>query len=126
MLGLLALDGVLSAVFAALLLTIRIGSFPFPISALIGGAVNAALVWAGLQWTSSPRLGAIALWTWLLTVGGLTLGGPGNDVVFGGPGFDQYAPLVLLILGVLPPAALLWRRARRTATRGRSAVRHAD
>jgi hypothetical protein len=111
-LGLLALDGVLSAVFAALFLTSRIGSFPFPISAVISGAVNAALVWAGLQWTSSLRLAAISLWTWLLTLGGLTLGGPGNDVVFGGPGFDQYAPLVLLILGVAPPAVLLWRARR--------------
>jgi len=112
-LGVLALDGVISAVVAALLLQIRIGGFPFPISALISGAVNAALVWAGLQWTSSPRLGAISLWTWLLTLGALTLGGPGDDVVFGGPGFDQYGALVLLILGVLPAAAVLWRRPRR-------------
>jgi len=115
-LGLLALDGVLSAIFAALLLPIRIGTFPFPISAVISGALNAVLVWAGLQWTASGRLGAIALWAWLLTVGALALGGPDGDVVFGGPGFDEYAPMVLLILGVLPPAALLWRRARQRAS----------
>jgi hypothetical protein len=72
-------------------------------------------VWAGLQWTSSTRLGAISLWTWLLTLGGLTLGGPGDDIIFGGPGFDQYGAFVLLIVGALPPAWLLWRRARGSA-----------
>ena len=51
-LTLLAIDGVLSAVAAAFFLPLRIGSVPFPISALISGLVNAALVWAALQWTS--------------------------------------------------------------------------
>jgi hypothetical protein len=115
-LTLLALDGVFSAIFAALLLPLRIGTFPFPISALLSGALNALLVWAGLQWTSSARLGAIALWAWLLTIGAMALGGPGGDVIFGGAGFDEYAPLVLLVLGVLPAAALLWRRSRRHAS----------
>jgi hypothetical protein len=113
----------------------RIGTIPFPISALISGLLNAALVWAGLQLTSSARLGAISLWAWLLTVGALTLGGPGGDIVFGGssttpqgsPGpqvwlastanlatqFDQYELIVLLILGVLPPAAVLRHHTRR-------------
>ena len=50
-LTLLAIDGVLSAVAAAFFLPLRIGSVPFPISALISGLVNAALVWAALQWT---------------------------------------------------------------------------
>jgi hypothetical protein len=98
-------------------LNFHIGTFPFPISAVISGAVNAALVWAALQWTSSTRLGAIALWAWLITLGALSLGGPGGDEVFGGPGFDQYAPLVLLIVGAAPPAAVLWRRARGGASR---------
>lgn len=113
MLGLLAVDGVLSAVFAALLLPSRIGTVPFPVSAVISGALNAALVWAGLEWTASRRLAAISLWTWLLTVAGLTLGGPGGGVIFGGTGFDEYGPLVLLVVGFLPPAAVLWRHARR-------------
>jgi hypothetical protein len=115
-LSLLALDGVLSAIFGALLLPSRIGSVPFPISALISGVVNGALVWAGLQWTSDARLGAIALWTWLATLGGLALGGPGGDVVFGGSGFDEYALLVLLGVGALPPGWVLWRRTRSKAT----------
>ena len=112
-LTLLTLDGVLSAVAAALLLPAHIGSVPFPISALLSGLVNAVLVWAALQWTSAPRLAALPLWSWLLTVAALTLGGPGDDIVFGGVGVMEYAVGVLLVLGVVPPAAVLWRHLRR-------------
>jgi hypothetical protein len=108
-LTLLAIDGVVSAVAAAFFLPLRIGSVPFPISALISGLVNAALVWAALQWTSAPRIAALPLWCWLLTVAGLTFGGPGDDIVFGGVGIMEYAPLLLIVLGALPPALLLWR-----------------
>jgi hypothetical protein len=111
-LTLLAIDGVLSAVAAAFFLPLRIGSVPFPISALISGLVNAALVWAALQWTSAPRVVALPLWCWLLTVAGLTFGGPGDDIVFGGVGITEYAPLLLLVLGALPPALVLWRHVR--------------
>ncbi|PXX08923.1 hypothetical protein [Mycolicibacterium moriokaense] len=114
-LTLLAIDGVLSAVAAAFFLPIRIGSVPFPISALISGLLNAALVWAALQWTPAPRVAALPLWCWLLTVAGLTFGGPGNDIVFGGVGVMEYAPLLLIVLGALPPAALLWRHIRAAA-----------
>jgi hypothetical protein len=108
-LTLLAIDGVLSAVAAAFFLPLRIGSVPFPISALLSGLVNAALVWAALQWTSSPRVAAVPLWCWLVTVAGLTFGGPGDDIVFGGVGVMEYAPLLLIVLGALPPAMVLWR-----------------
>ncbi|HEX4587892.1 MAG TPA: hypothetical protein VH185_08000 [Mycobacterium sp.] len=114
-LTLLAIDGVLSAVAAAFFLSVRIGSVPFPISALISGLVNAALVWAALQWTSGPRMAALPLWCWLLTVAGLTFGGPGDDIVFGGVGIMEYAPLLLIVLGALPPAWVLWRRVRADA-----------
>jgi hypothetical protein len=107
-LTLLAIDGVLSAVAAAFFLPLRIGSVPFPISALLSGLVNAALVWAALQWTSSPRLAALPVWAWLLTVAGLTFGGPGDDMVFSA----QYALLLLIVVGALPPALLLYRRTR--------------
>jgi hypothetical protein len=109
-LTLLAVDGVISALAGAFFLQVRIGSWPFPISALISGLVNAALVWAALQWTTVPRLASLPLWTWLATVAVLTLGGPGSDVVFGGAGVMEYAPVLLLALGTLLPAAVLWRR----------------
>jgi hypothetical protein len=115
-LGLLAVDGVISAVLGALFLLLYIGAVPFPVSALISGLINALLVWAGLQWSPSPRMAAIALWTWLFTLAAMTFfGGPGDDVLFGavgGPVFDQWSPFVLLVLGVVPPAMVLWRAAR--------------
>jgi hypothetical protein len=109
-LALLTIDGVISAVTGALLLPIYLGTVPFPISALITGLVNAALVWAAMYWTDSTRLAALPLWAWLVTVAGLSLGGPGGDIVFGGPGIMGYSVLIFLIVGALPPAWLLWRR----------------
>ena len=109
---LLAVDGVISAVLGAFLLPIHLGPIPFPISALISGLLNAALVWVGLQWTSSPRLAALPLWTWLATVGAFTLGGPGDDIVFGGSGVMAYSVLLFIVAGVAPPAWVLWRDER--------------
>jgi hypothetical protein len=109
-LTLLAVDGILSALAAALLLPAYIGSIPFPISALISGLVNAALVWAAGRWTKSARLAALPLWTWLLTVAAMTLGGPGDDIILGGRGAMGYSPLLLIALGVTPSVWVLWRR----------------
>ncbi|MFS0900617.1 hypothetical protein AB3M98_24855 [Mycolicibacterium litorale] len=113
-LTLLALDGVFSAVAGAFFLPLRIGVVPFPISAVLAGALNAVLVWAALQWTDSGRLAALPLWTWLATLVVLTLGGPGGDVVFGGRDVMAYSVLVFTALGVAPAAWLLWRRGLRT------------
>lgn len=108
-LALLAVDGVLSAVFGTLLLSMYLGAIPFPVSAVLSGLVNAALVWAAGHWTGSKRLAALPLWTWLLTVAVLTVGGPGGDIVFGGRGILAYSVLILLLLGAMP-AALVLRR----------------
>lgn len=109
-LTLLAVDGILSALAGALLLPVYLGSVPFPISALISGLVNAALVWAAARWTTSARVAALPLWTWLLTVAGMTLGGPGGDIILGGQGVMAYSALLLIVLGVAPPGWVLWRR----------------
>ncbi|HPX35990.1 MAG TPA: hypothetical protein PLH92_11590 [Mycobacterium sp.] len=108
-LGLLALDGVLSAVAGALLLPLYLGRIPLPVSALICGLLNVALVWAAGHWTASKRLAALPLWTWLATVAVFTLGGPGGDVVFGGSGVMAYSAIIFLLLGALPTAYLLRR-----------------
>ena len=112
MLGLLALGGVVSALAGALFLPLHLGRVPFPLSAVLSGALNAALVWATGYWTDNPRLAGLPLWTWLGTVGVLALGGPGGDIVFGGPGIMAYSALLLMILGALP-AAMVLRRTRR-------------
>jgi hypothetical protein len=111
-LALLAVDGVLSALAGALLLPFYIGSVPIPISGLISGLMNAALVWAAGRWTRSPRVAALPLWTWLLTVGVISMGGPGDDVILGGRGVMAYGALWLILLGVTPPVWVLWRRNR--------------
>jgi hypothetical protein len=112
-LALLAVDGILSAVAGALLMPFYIGSIPFPVSALISGLLNAALVWAAGRWTRSARVAALPLWTWLLTVAAMSLGIPNDDVILGGQGLMAYGALILIVLGVAPPAWVLWRRARR-------------
>lgn len=109
-LALLAVDGVLSALAGALLLPLYIGTIPFPISGLISGLVNAALVWAAGRWTGSPRQAALPLWTWLLTVAVVSMGGPADDVILGGRGLMAYGALLLLVLGVVPPVWVLWQR----------------
>ncbi|WP_421844720.1 hypothetical protein [Mycobacterium sp.] len=109
-LTLLAVDGILSAVAGALLLPSYVGSFPFPISGLVSGLVNAALVWAARGWTKSSRVAALPLWMWLLTVAVMSLGIPHDDVILGGQGVMAYGALVLIVLGVTPPALVLWWR----------------
>lgn len=105
-LTLLAVDGVFSAIFAAFFMPLRLGPVPFPVSAAISGVLNAALVWVAMQWTTSSRLAALPLWTWLATVGALTFPGPGDDAVFSA----QWQLLLLIVVGALPPALLLYRR----------------
>ncbi len=109
-LALLAVDGILSALAGALLLPSYIGSIPFPISGLLSGLLNAALVWAAGFWTRSARLAALPLWTWLLTVAVISMGGPADDVILGGRGLMAYGALLLIVLGVAPPVWVLWRR----------------
>ncbi len=103
-------DGVLSAIAGAFFLPLYVGAIPLPISGLISGLVNAALVWAAMQWTASSRLALLPLWAWLVTTVLLTLGGPGDDIVFGGAGIMQLAPLVFLALGAAPTAVVFRRR----------------
>jgi hypothetical protein len=74
--------------------------------------VNAALVWAAGRWTRSPRVAALPLWTWLVTVAAISTGGPADDVIFGGRGLMAYGALLLIVLGVTPPVWVLWRRSR--------------
>ncbi|MFV8162939.1 hypothetical protein ACNQVK_12710 [Mycobacterium sp. 134] len=112
-LALLAVDGVISAVVGALLLPSYVGSIPFPVSALVAGAVNTALVWAAMYWTDSMRLAALPLWTWLATVVAMTFGGPGGDIIFAGRGVMAYGSLIFIAAGALPPAAMLRLRYRR-------------
>ncbi|MGB3486174.1 MAG: hypothetical protein WBB07_28635 [Mycobacterium sp.] len=109
-LTLLAVDGVLCAVATALLLPFRVGGVALPVSAAVAGLINLALVWAASYWTTSSRLVALPLWTWLATVAVMTLGGPGGDIVFGGNGVLAYSAILMIVLGAGPPGLWLWGR----------------
>ena len=121
-LSLLAVDGVLSALAGCLLLPSYIGSVPFPVSGLLSGLLNAALVWAAGQWTGSSRVAALPLWTWLLTVAVFSMGGPGADIILSGRGLMAYSALIVMVLGVAPPAWVLWRRGRTTGSAAAAAA----
>lgn len=112
-LALLAVDGVLSALAGALLLPTYIGAIPFPISGLLSGLLNAALVWAAGLWARSARVAALPLWTWLLAVAVMSMGGPGDDVILGGRGLMAYGAPMLIALGITPPVWVLWRQSRK-------------
>jgi hypothetical protein len=117
LIAVLAFDGVLSAVAGALFLPLYVGSVPLPVSSLLSGLLNAALVWATLQWTSVTRLAGAPLWAFLATVVVMTFGGPGDDVVF-----DANSPvrfILFVVLGAAPPAFLLWRNQARTISPSR-------
>jgi hypothetical protein len=110
-LALLTFDGVLSAVAGVLLLPMFVGTVPLPISALVCGLVNAALVWAALQWAPTPRLAALPLWAFLFTLLLLTFGGPGSDVMFDG----FVSAVVMTVFGAAPPVFILWRQLKPVA-----------
>lgn len=114
MLALLTLDGALSAVAGALFLPSYLGVVPMPVSALISGAVNAALVWAAVQWTPAQwtparALAAGPLWAFLAIVIVLTFGGPGDDVVFAGTTSGLVRLLLFVAVGMIPGALVLRR-----------------
>jgi hypothetical protein len=112
-LAVLTLDGVLSAIAGAFLLPLYAGAVPLPVSGVISGLVNAALVWAAMEWTSSARLALLPLWAWLVTTALLTLGGPGDDIVFGtGTVTDLLRLLFFVAVGAVP--AVMVHRRRRT------------
>jgi hypothetical protein len=108
-LAVLTFDGVLSAVAGALLFPLHFGGIPLPISGLISGLVNAALVWVALDWAPTPRLAALPLWGWIAATVVFTFGGPGGDIVLSGAGIFQLAPVLFVVLGAGPPAYVLWR-----------------
>jgi hypothetical protein len=106
-------------VASSFLLPLYIGTVPFPISALIAGALNVFLVWVAMQWTASIRLAAIPLLTWFATVGTLTLGGPGGDIVFAGTGLHGLRVVLLIAVGAGPAVWLLWRRSKPSVSTSR-------
>lgn len=102
----LAVDGLLVALFAVFFLPQWIGSVPVPISGLLGGLATAGLVVLGIRllgrsFGAAPIIGfGIGL---LLAM----LGGPGGDVLIP----NDWRMFVLVLGGLVPPVVVLLRAA---------------
>ncbi|MCQ4119933.1 hypothetical protein [Rhodococcus tibetensis] len=104
-LALLVFDGFLCAVLAVLFLPMYLGATPFPVSILVAGAVNVALVIAARSATGRVGSAALPLVGW--TAGFLLcmLGGPGGDILL----LASAWTLLLFLGGLISPAAYLWK-----------------
>ncbi|MBY0441551.1 MAG: hypothetical protein K2Q25_05355 [Mycobacteriaceae bacterium] len=89
-----------------------LGTVPFPASAVLSGLTNAALVWAAGCWTASPRVAALPLWTWLLAVVAMIVGGAAGNRIFDGSGVLHFSLLLLVVIGLAPAAWVLRQRQR--------------
>ncbi|RVW06126.1 hypothetical protein EF834_01295 [Rhodococcus spongiicola] len=104
-LALLTLDGFLCAVLTVLFLPAYIGTAPFPVSILVGAAVNLLLVIGARQFTDRVLVAAAPLLGWLFGFAVCTIGGPGGDVLV----FEDWRTLLLFVGAVLPAGVYLFR-----------------
>ena len=100
----LVFDGFLSGILSVVFLPTYLGSMQFPISALLGGIANVALIVAARKvaerpiWVASPLLG------WFAAVVLCMLGGPGGDVLL----LAEWRTMLLIIAGAGPAGVLLF------------------
>ncbi|MDV7245732.1 MULTISPECIES: hypothetical protein [Rhodococcus] len=104
-LALLVFDGLLCAVLAVLFLPLYLGATPFPVSILVAGAVNVALVIAARSATGRVGAAALPLVGWIVGFLLCMLGGPGGDVLL----LASVWTLLLFLGALIPPAAYLWK-----------------
>jgi hypothetical protein len=97
-LGVLVFDGFLSAVLGVLFLPTYIGAIAFPISAVVSGLVNVALVFGARTITGPNRRAGWPLVGWGVGFLLCAMGGPGGDVLL----IESWPTLLLLALGLGP------------------------
>jgi hypothetical protein len=112
-LGVLVFDGFLSAVLGVLFLPIYIGAVAFPISALVSGLANVALVFAARTITGPTRRAGWPLIGWSFGFLLCTFGGPGGDIVLP----QSWQSLLMLALGLGLPGYFVFRGAPAPAVR---------
>lgn len=115
-LTLLIIDGVAVGVLSVFLLPVWLGPVPFPVSALIAGAVNVLLVRMAARHTDRTLLVAAPLIAWGVVFLVFALGGFGGSGIVPG---DWRGALLALVGGV---PALMWLA---SALPGRAAARAA-
>lgn len=102
-LALLTFYGLGSLTLEVLFLPARLGSAPFPISAVVAFVLNVALVWAAAQFTGRFGIAVLPFVAWVLGFLGAMFGGPGGDVVL----LASWETLLLFALGFAGPVAFV-------------------
>lgn len=112
-LGVLVIDGFLSAVLGVLFLPTYIGAVAFPISALVSGLVNVALVLAARTITGPNRRAGWPIVGWAFGFLLCMFGGPGGDIVLP----QSWQSLLMLAFGLGLPGYFVVRGAPAPAPR---------
>ena len=108
LLALLTLDGLVVGLLSVAFAYQRFGGVALPVAALIGGLLNAVLLWLAAGYTSSPlRYAPLGAWGLVVVIAG-GIPGPGGDVILSTSGNYLVQTLFLLVLGVGPAALLGW------------------
>lgn len=104
-LGLLTMVGVLGGILCCGFLMISWGPIPFPITALIAGAVNLGLLWLASRYTTSAwRFAPLAAFTVVVIIAMLPIGGSAPWI--------SGLPLLLIVgLGLGMPSTIAVRPA---------------
>lgn len=108
LLALLTFDGFVVGLLSVAFAYQRFGGVALPVAALIGGLLNAVLLWLAAGYTSAPwRYAPLGAWGLVVVIAG-GIPGPGGDVILSTSGNYLVQTLLLLVLGVGPAAVLGW------------------
>jgi hypothetical protein len=108
LLGVLVLDALLLAVVELLFLPLRVGGWPFPVSALVALVTTPWLVRATARQVEGGPVAGAPLAAWLVTVLVFGTAGPGGDVLLPA----DWRSLLLLASGTFPAAVAVGRSLR--------------
>lgn len=100
----LVFDGFACGVLSVFFLPTYLGSVQFPISALLGGVANVALVLAARKVAERRIAVAAPLIGWFVAVVLCMLGGPGGDVLL----LADWRTMLLIVAGVGPAGTMLF------------------
>lgn len=105
----LMFDAVLTLAIEVLYLPLYIGPVPIPVSALLAGAINLALIRAARVVSPRPAVLFLPLAAWTLGFLVAASTGPGGDV----PLTSDIRTLLLFLFGLAPPLIYLYVQANR-------------
>lgn len=99
LLGVATVGGAVCGVGAAMYLYLYSGAVPLPLSAVLFGALLAAISVAARRLGGEPVHGALPVIAFLLVIAAFLAGGPGGDVVL----YVDWRLLLLLLCGIGMP-----------------------